>query len=83
MTTAAEQRTSDFAREYMSKTWAKGEAKGMAEGEAKALLKVLEARGIDVPDQVRAEIMACTDTDQLEAWIGRAVTAESIQDVVE
>jgi hypothetical protein len=78
MTTAAEQRTSDFAREYMSKTWAKGEAMG----EAKALLKVLAARGVDVPDPVRAEIMACTDTDQLDAWIDRAATAQSIQDVL-
>jgi hypothetical protein len=82
MSTAAEQRASDFAREYMSKTWAEAEAVGEAKGEAKALLKVLDARGIDVPDHVRAQIVACTDTDQLDAWIDRAVTAESIQDVL-
>jgi hypothetical protein len=58
-------------------------AEGKAEGEARALLAILDARHIQVPDHVRADIMACTDTTQLEAWIRRAATADKIQEVVD
>ncbi|MGH3567160.1 MAG: hypothetical protein ACRDRH_14255 [Pseudonocardia sp.] len=68
---------SDFARRYFSQ----GEAKGKAEGEAKAVLAVLDARGIDVPDRARARIADCSDIDQLDTWVRRAVTAESVHDL--
>jgi len=82
MTTAAHRRDSEFAREFMSGAKAEWRAEGKAEGEAGALLAILDARHIQVPDGVRADILACTDTTQLEAWIRRAATAETIQDVV-
>jgi hypothetical protein len=90
MTTAAQRHESEFARHFMGKAkaeWraegkAEGKAEGEAEGEARALLAILDARHIQVPDTVRADILACTDTAQLEAWIRRAATAEKIQDVV-
>ena len=53
----------------------------MAEGEAVALLTVLEARGIDVPDDARRRITECTDLEQLNLWIRRAVSAQSIDDL--
>jgi hypothetical protein len=46
---------------------AEGEAKGRAEGEARLVLAVLDARGIDIPDDARARITRCSDPDQLEA----------------
>lgn len=64
---------SDFARRYYGE--------GKAEGEAKAILAVLAARGIAVPEEVRARITECTDLDQLEAWVRSAATADSIYDV--
>jgi hypothetical protein len=64
---------SDFARGYYSE--------GKVEGEAKLILTVLSARGIEVPDDVRARIAECTDLDQLETWGHRAATAESIGDL--
>jgi hypothetical protein len=64
---------SDFVRRYVFQ--------GRAEGEATALLTVLAARGIDVPEDARVRIVACADTDTLTTWIGRAVTAHSIEDV--
>jgi hypothetical protein len=79
MTTAAYQHQSDFARRLISR----GEAQGEAQGEAKALLAILDARSIHVPDDIRADIAACTDTAQLEAWIRRAATADKIQDVLD
>jgi hypothetical protein len=52
-----------------------------AQGEARAVLAVLDARGIDVPEKVRDEIGACTDPDLLEACARRAATAAIIDDL--
>jgi hypothetical protein len=77
MTTTSHRYQSDFARRYFSE----GEASGEARGEAKALLTILDARGIEIPDEIRADITNCTDLDQLGAWIRRAATATKIQDL--
>jgi hypothetical protein len=85
---------SDFARRYVAQGRAEGraegEAAGRAEGEAAgkaagrahALLTVLAARGLDIPEHVRARITACTELAQLDAWLARAVTAATAADVV-
>jgi hypothetical protein len=65
---------SEYARRYFFE--------GRAEGEADALLTVLSARGIDVPDDARARIAGCTDVQQLQTWIRRASTATSIHEVL-
>lgn len=54
-----------------------------AEGEANALLRVLAVRGIEVPEDVRARIRACTDARKLETWPERAVGAKTIADLFE
>jgi hypothetical protein len=77
MTTTSHRYQSEFARRYFSQ----GEAQGEARGEAKAVLAILDARGIAVPDDVRARIAGCTDLDQLDVWIRRAATAHKIQDL--
>ncbi|WP_196776932.1 hypothetical protein [Haloechinothrix halophila] len=64
---------SDFARRYYGQ--------GRAEGEANALFAVLEARGIAVPDDARARITACTDIEQLETWVRRAVSVNSVEEL--
>jgi hypothetical protein len=68
---------SEFGRPY----FAAGKAEGKAEGEARSLLTVLTARGIEVSDEARAKITACTDLEQLDQWIHRAVVAERIEDL--
>ena len=64
---------------------AEGEAAGRAEGEVRGradmLLRVLAARGLDVPDRVRERVLACTDLSQLDAWGDSAVAATSLDDV--
>jgi hypothetical protein len=60
---------------------AEGEARGRAEGEASMLLRVLLARGFEVPNDVRQRVQSCTDIAQLEAWGDRAVTATSLHDI--
>ena len=74
---------SDFAKRYISLGRAEGEAEGEVKGEAKALLLVLESRGFTVPDDARARITSCTDIEQLDAWLARAATADSVDGVFE
>jgi hypothetical protein len=72
---------SDFVRRYVFQGRAEGRAQGRAEGEAKAVLEVLDARGMDVPEDVRARVVGCTDLEQLKSWLRRAATAHSIDEV--
>lgn len=69
---------SDFARRYV----AQGRAEGRAEGRAHAVLAVLAARAIDVPEDARARIAACTDVELLDRWLVRAANARSLDDVL-
>jgi hypothetical protein len=68
---------SDWAR----RQHAEGFAEGQAEGEARAIVTVLMARGIDISDEARAKITACTDLEQLNQWIQRAAVAECVEDL--
>ncbi|WP_437832696.1 hypothetical protein [Sorangium sp. So ce1153] len=52
---------SDFARSYVAK------------GTANAVLKVLEARGLEIPPEVRERVLASTDMTELDRWLRRAV----------
>jgi hypothetical protein len=53
----------------------------LAEGEARMILRVLEARGLQVPDEIRERVLSCTDLAQLDQWGDRAVTAATVEDV--
>ncbi|MBI4703428.1 MAG: hypothetical protein HY744_20130, partial [Deltaproteobacteria bacterium] len=56
---------------------ARGKAEGKAESKAEAILSVLAARGLLVPEPVAAEVRRCRDWEQLEAWLCRAVVVGS------
>lgn len=58
MSTSTHRYNSDFARHFFDR--------GEASGEVRTVLAVLSARGIEVPDHLRADIVGCTDADQLE-----------------
>lgn len=83
MSSVADRYYSETFRELATRNFAEGEAKGKAEGEAQAVLLVLEARGIPAPDEVREQILACTDLAKLDTWLRRAVTASSADEVVD
>lgn len=70
--------TSPFIRKYVGQGRAEGEAIGEAKGRVEALLEILAARGIELPEPAHTRIRECTDIDQLDAWIRRAATADSI-----
>jgi hypothetical protein len=74
MNTKGYEYRSEFARHYV--------AQGKAEGKAQALLQFLEARGLEVPEEVRLRITGCTDEALLDTWIRRSVTAASAREVV-
>ncbi len=72
-TTAPHRYQSDFARRYYNQ--------GEAKGEAKAVLAFLDARGIEIPDQARERITGCTDLDQLDTWVRRAATVNTVDEL--
>jgi hypothetical protein len=59
-----------------------GRAKGRAEGRAQSIVTVLEARDVEVPEDIRKRILACRSLRQLNQWLKRAVTATSAGEVV-
>ncbi|MFF9068234.1 hypothetical protein ACF09E_23075 [Streptomyces sp. NPDC014891] len=60
---------------------AAGRAEGRAQASADAILLVLEQRGIAVTDDVRGRVTGCDDPDTLRAWLMRAVTADSAEEI--
>jgi hypothetical protein len=56
---------------------------GIAHGVDKAedVLTVLGARGIEAAPAQQAQIRQCTDLSLLDAWLQRAVTANSADDI--
>ncbi|HKV08229.1 MAG TPA: hypothetical protein VJ725_08835 [Thermoanaerobaculia bacterium] len=70
---------SDFAKKYV----AQGRVEGRVEEAAQALLTVLEARGIAVPDAARERILTQTDPERLKRWLKRAAVANSVAAVLD
>jgi hypothetical protein len=73
MASAAEQLIQEGVR--------RGEAKGKAEGKAEDLLVILETRGLDVSAEQRARILECKDVAQLDRWLRKAITANTVAEL--
>ncbi|WP_040710698.1 hypothetical protein [Nocardiopsis potens] len=65
--------TTPFTERYVEK--------GRAEGIAKMILKVSDARGIAVGDEVRERVLSCTDVETLDTWGGRAAVVSSADEI--
>lgn len=70
---------SEFARKYV----AQGREQGLHEGERAALLEVLDARGLQVDEPTRQQILACTDPAQLKLWLRKAVSVQATRELFE
>ncbi|MET8868326.1 hypothetical protein ABZW11_35820 [Nonomuraea sp. NPDC004580] len=78
-----------FAQEHYDRGFAEGRARGRtagltegrAAGLAAALMTALDARHIDLPDDLRARISACTDPLQLHAWLTRVLAIPVLDEV--
>ncbi|WP_406330634.1 hypothetical protein [Streptomyces sp. NBC_00203] len=44
-------------------------------------LRILELRGLQVPESVRLRVEACSDLDQLKAWLERALHVTDAEDL--
>jgi hypothetical protein len=73
--------TAKFKDEFVDRLLAEGAARAMAKGEARMLLRVLGARGVEVPAIVREQVLSCADISQLDIWVDRAATATSLEEV--
>ena len=54
---------------------------GIAEGEARAVLKLLDARRLAPSKEQRQQVTSCTDAMQLDLWFDRAITAGTAAEV--
>ncbi|MGW2015452.1 hypothetical protein [Streptomyces sp. NPDC001927] len=70
-----------LVEETFLKGKAEGEVAGKAEAKAEAVLRVLAARGVDVPEAAALRISSCTDTDVLDTWLDRAITATTAEEL--
>ncbi|WP_026116224.1 hypothetical protein [Nocardiopsis valliformis] len=85
MATGTYEWQSDFARKYVGQGRAEGRAQGLAEGreegreegltqgKREALLQLLDVLAVSVGADARQRIEECTDSDQLDGWIAKAV----------
>jgi hypothetical protein len=72
-----------FQSEFALKHRGEGRVEGRAEGQARAVVTVLEARGIPLSDEQRRRIQTATDLETLDRMVRRAATARSADDVFE
>ncbi|WP_437085587.1 hypothetical protein [Streptomyces sp. enrichment culture] len=86
----AKARTEGLAQgraEGLAQARAEVRAEARAEGETqqavKNVLDVLAQRGIDVPPEARERITHCGDPELLHTWLLRAVTAASLDEVID
>ncbi|PSK93618.1 hypothetical protein CLV63_11625 [Murinocardiopsis flavida] len=67
--------------EFQSDFFKRQIAEEVTKGQAESVLLVLDSRGIEVSEEVRERILACTDRDEAEKWIKRAATAQSADEL--
>jgi hypothetical protein len=60
-----------------------GRTEGEAAARARAVLTVLQARGVTVPDATRERVMAQKDPARLERWLAKAALASSLDEVID
>ncbi len=71
----------DLREEFERRGTVKGKLEGELEGEARALLRVIERRGIVVDEETRVRVLSCTDVATLDTWLDRAATATTAAEV--
>lgn len=59
-----------------------GRDEGRIQRGAEDILVVLQARGIHVPDDIRARITGCNDPDLLRRWLIRATVAPTAEEIL-
>lgn len=73
--------TPQYRGRIATKYVAKGREEGRTENAAHAVLTVLTARGLELSAAQRAQLAACSDFGQLDAWLTQAVTVTSTDEL--
>ncbi|GAB3727898.1 hypothetical protein GCM10027590_34540 [Nocardiopsis nanhaiensis] len=81
MATGTYEWQSDFARKYVGQGREEGREEGFAQGKREALLRILEALPITVDEEARKRIDECADSDQLDAWLTKAVKVKTTDEL--
>lgn len=69
--------------QFQGPSFKKGQAVGEVIGEVKAVLTVLEARGLQPSAEQRERILTTTDPVQVHHLVRKAVTAQSVDELFE
>ncbi|MCH0541131.1 hypothetical protein I3F58_16450 [Streptomyces sp. MUM 203J] len=56
-------------------------AEARAESRAQDILRLLERRGVTVPDSVRERVTGCEDPEAMVVWFDRAITATHAEEI--
>ena len=78
---ATENVMASVAEQLIQRGKVQGRAEGKAEGKAEAVLSVLEARGLIITAEQRAQIVGCQDIVELDRWLRLAATTSSAADL--
>ncbi|WP_087884549.1 hypothetical protein [Streptomyces alboflavus] len=70
-----------FKSETSQRLRAEGRTEGRAEERAEAVLRVLDRRGIEVPESVRERVVGCDDLDTLGVWFDRSLTVAAAEEL--
>jgi hypothetical protein len=73
----------EATRDYLNRRWEEKLVEGLVKGRVESLMTVLAARGVVVTPEASDRITACEDLGQLDLWLRRAVSAESLADVLD
>lgn len=73
--------SNSIVEEFWLEGRAEGRAEAKAEGRAETILRVLEVRGVEIPDSVQDRVTACTDLDVLGTWLDRSLTVERAEEL--
>jgi predicted transposase YdaD len=61
----------------------RGLEQGRRQERAEVVLRILTTRGVQVGDEARQRILACTDMATLDRWFDRALNATTLSDVLD
>jgi hypothetical protein len=73
---------SEFARSHIAKGREEGFREASIKAKAHDVLAFLEARGLEVPVEVRERVLASNDLDELDRWIRRAAIISDARELL-
>jgi hypothetical protein len=73
--------TMEWKSDFIEGLVQQGMRQGAAEAKIEAVLKIIDARAIDVTAERRDQVSSCTDIARLDEWFDRALTAQTAADI--